>query len=221
LFALMWAAAMNSVGVSAATGVRRARGTWHGEFRQWQPEIGVLATATVGQLGATTIREVPGGQVGLFRRLPTRTAITMRHRVRIQPYVSRELQQKLRSWAATQNITESAVAEAALTEFLDGGRPDKDLISRRLDVLTRAVAQLQDDHDVTSTAFGRFVRHLFLGATTAAGQDKEQRAEAAYQTFLRGVLDQRQTSVPFATQVRRARAAVTPPTFAAPAKRQR
>jgi len=145
----------------------------------------------------------------------------MRHRVRIQPYVSREVQQKLRSWAAAQNITESAVAEAALTEYLDGGRPDKDLISRRLDVLTHAVAQLQEDLDVTSTAFGRFVRHLFLGAMMAAGQDKEQHVETAYQAFLRGVLDQRQTSVPFATQVRRARGAVMPPAFAAPPKGHR
>jgi len=55
---------MNSVGVSAATSVRRARGTWHGKSRERRPEIGVLATATVGQLGATTIRDLPSGQVG-------------------------------------------------------------------------------------------------------------------------------------------------------------
>ena len=145
----------------------------------------------------------------------------MRHRVRIQPYVSRELQRKLRSWAAAQNITESAVAEAALTEYLDDGKTEEDLIRRRLDTLTQAGAQLQEDLGVLSTGFARFVRQLFLGATTPPGQDKERRVETAYQAFLRGVLDQCQTGARLATQVRRARATATPPVIAAPPKGER
>ncbi len=145
----------------------------------------------------------------------------MRRRVRIQPYISRELQQKVRSWAAAQNVTESALAEAALTEYLRGDSADKELVARRLDVVTQSIARLQDDFDVLSAAFSRFVRKLFLGATTATGSDKERRVEDAYQAFLRGVLDQSQTRVRFATEVRRARAAVPPPAFAAPPKGER
>jgi hypothetical protein len=40
----------------------------------------------------------------------------MRRRVRIQPYLSRELQGRLRSWAVAEGVTESAAVEAAISE---------------------------------------------------------------------------------------------------------
>ena len=131
----------------------------------------------------------------------------MRRRVRIQPYLSRELQGRLRSWAAAEGVTESAAVEAALSEYLDGGRADKELIARRLDVMGEALATLQGDFDILAGAFGRFVRRLFLRAITTDGPDKDQRVEAGYQAFLRGVLDQSQRGARFTTDVRRARAA--------------
>jgi hypothetical protein len=140
----------------------------------------------------------------------------MRRRVRLQPYVSRELQGKLRSWAAAEATTESAVVEAALAEYLDRGRSDKELIARRLDVLGDAVASLQDDVDILAGAFGRFVRRLFLRAITSDGQDKDRRVEAAYQAFLRGILDERQRGARFTTDVRRARSGGAAPPPGAP-----
>lgn len=67
-------------------------------------------------------------------RRPRRSRCAHERRVRIQPYLSRELQVRLRSWAAAEGVTESAAVEAALSEYLDGGRADKELIARRLDV---------------------------------------------------------------------------------------
>jgi hypothetical protein len=132
----------------------------------------------------------------------------MRNRVRIQHYVSRDLQRRLRTWAAAQDVTESAVTEAALSVFLDDERPDEKLIVRRLDGVTRAMAQLQDELDVLSGAFGRFVRQLFLLVVTPAGPDQERRAEARYQSFLRGIFDQSRAGTRFSSEVRRAHAAV-------------
>ncbi len=125
----------------------------------------------------------------------------MRHRIRIQPYVPRELQRKVRAWAAAHDVTESAVAEAALTEYLDDGRADEDVLSRRLDLMSQAVARLQNDLDLLSDAFGRYVRHVFLGTLYKSGTD----AESKYEAFVRGVLDQNGVGGTFISDVRRAR----------------
>jgi hypothetical protein len=125
----------------------------------------------------------------------------MRERIRIQPYVSRDLRRKLRAWSSAQNVTESAVTEAALTEYLDDGRVDEDVISRRLDLVSQAVARRQNDVDLLSDAFGRYVRHVFLEAVYKTGAD----AEAKYESFLRGVLDESGVGGRFIRDVRLAR----------------
>jgi hypothetical protein len=125
----------------------------------------------------------------------------MRTRVRIQPYVAPDLQRKLRAWAAAKNLTESAVAEAAIAEYLDEGRPDQDLISRRLDLLSQAISRLQNDFDLLADAFGRYVRHVFLAALYKSGTD----ADAKYDAYVRGVLDQSEVGGTFVGEVRRAR----------------
>jgi hypothetical protein len=126
----------------------------------------------------------------------------MRERIRIQPYLSRDLRRKLRTWASVQNVTESAVAEAALAEYLDDGRVDEDVISRRLDLVSQAVARLQNDVDLLSDALGRYVRHVFLEAIYKSGAD----VEAKYESFLRGVLDESGVGGRFIRDVRLARA---------------
>ena len=139
----------------------------------------------------------------------------MRRRVRIQPYVPRDLQQKVRAWAAAQNLTESAVTEAALTAYLDDGRTDEDIIARRLDLVSQAVARLQSDVDVLADAFGGYVRRLFLVALTKAGPDQDRHADEAYQTFLRAILDDSGVAGRFIGDVRRARTrAIARPTGA-------
>jgi hypothetical protein len=129
----------------------------------------------------------------------------VRNRVRIQPYISRDLQRSLRSWAGAQNVTESAVVESALLEYLDDGRADEDLIGRRLDLMSRAVGRLQSDLELIADAIGRYVRHMFIPAVAKSGPEHEQHVETTYQTFLRGIIGG--TGVPggFITEVRQAR----------------
>jgi hypothetical protein len=129
----------------------------------------------------------------------------VRGRARIQPYISRDLHQRLRAWAAAQNVTESAVAEAAIAAYLDPDRPDEDLIARRLDLVTQAIARVQGDVEILGDAFGKFVRRLFIVALTKAGPEQDRQAEDSYQGFLRGILDDSGVSGRFLGEVRRAR----------------
>jgi hypothetical protein len=57
----------------------------------------------------------------------------MRRRIRIQPYVSPEIHRKLRAYSAANDLTDSAVAQAALGDFLEPDGVDEGLIMRRLD----------------------------------------------------------------------------------------
>ncbi|MEO8212378.1 MAG: hypothetical protein ABI560_04265 [Myxococcales bacterium] len=115
------------------------------------------------------------------------------------------MQHRMRAWAAAQNVTESAVVEAGLSEYLDDGRTDDDLIARRLDLVSQSVGRLQSDMDLLADAFGRYVRHLFILALTKSGADQEQQAEGKYQSFLRGILDESGVGGRFISEVRRAR----------------
>lgn len=133
----------------------------------------------------------------------------MRARVRIQPYIPRDLHQRLRAWAAAQNVTESAVAEAALAAYLDPDCPDEDLIARRLDLVSESIARVQGDVEILGDAFGKFVRHLFIVALTKVGPEQDRRAEDAYQRFLRGILDDSGVEGRFLGEVRRARSRPT------------
>jgi hypothetical protein len=132
------------------------------------------------------------------RSLPIRKPI--RRKERIQQWVSSPLRQSLRASAAAQHVTESSLTEAALTEYLDPERVDRDWLARRLDLLSHAVAQAhagveqanaraERDMAFLFDVFGVFVRYFFLHATTNAGADKEQTMEATYQKFLRLVRD--------------------------------
>ena len=83
----------------------------------------------------------------------------MRHAIRIQPYLSRDLFQKLRAYAAARSETVSGVVAAALGEYLERDEPDEDLLARRLDRVTQSVEQLGRDLDALGVGFGRFVRY--------------------------------------------------------------
>ena len=124
----------------------------------------------------------------------------VRRKERIQQWVSSSLRQKLRASAAAQNVTESSLTEAALAEYFDPERVDRDWLARRLDLLSHAVAQAhasieranaraERDMGFLLEAFGVFVRYVFLHATTKPGADQEQTMEATYQKFLRLVRD--------------------------------
>ena len=63
----------------------------------------------------------------------------MRHRVRIQPYIPNDLHLKLRAHSMAHTLTDSAVTEAALREYLERDAVDEDLVVRRAPDLHHAV----------------------------------------------------------------------------------
>ena len=85
----------------------------------------------------------------------------MRTRTRIHPYVLPEISKRLAAYCGAKGLTESAAVEAALSEYLDGGEKDNDLILRRLDRLARDSVRQRRDLEVLSEAFAMYVRYWF------------------------------------------------------------
>jgi hypothetical protein len=135
----------------------------------------------------------------------------MRHAVRIQPYLSRDLFQKLRTYAATRSLSVSAVVADALGEYLERDEVEDALLVRRLDGVTQAIGQLQRDVDTLGAGFGRFVRFSLYGAPTHATAEGIQRSDKLYAEFLARVCEQLRDGVKFTGQVWRARGRLVPP----------
>jgi hypothetical protein len=100
---------------------------------------------------------------------------------RIQPYIAREVRQRLARHCAGLGLTESAVVNEALTQYLDG-TSDATLWMRRQDLLDRRVQRLARDVDILSQTVGVFLRIWFAHtpplakeARHAASQSGEQR----------------------------------------------
>ena len=82
----------------------------------------------------------------------------MRHAIRIQPYLSRELFHRLRAYATAHSQTVSSVVANAVGEYLEPDKPDEDLLGRRLDRVAHALEQLGRDLNALAVGFGRFVQ---------------------------------------------------------------
>ena len=135
--------------------------------------------------------------------------VTMRNRLRIQPYVSPDVRRKLGVYSAAQGVTESAVVDAALREYLERDGANEALMVRQLDGVGQAVAKIQDDLDVLAWAFGRFARFSLLDARLPAPEAAKQ-MEALYARFLSQVSADTGSGVTFSGAVRRALAANSP-----------
>jgi hypothetical protein len=125
----------------------------------------------------------------------------MRTKDRMQHYVSRDVRRKARALAAANGVTESSVTDAALAEYVDRDRTDKDWLTRRLDLLSHQIGQLQSAVDQSRTsnigdaemivnALGVFIRHVYLPAVTRSGPDQDQKADEVFRGFLRRVVDE-------------------------------
>ena len=125
----------------------------------------------------------------------------MRHAIRIQPYLSRDLFQKLRAYAAARSETVSGVVAAALGEYLERDEPDGDLLARRLDRVTQTVEQLGRDLDALGVGFGRFVRYSLWTLPEKVDDKTIQRGEGLYRTFLSNVGQQIRAGGTFTAQV--------------------
>ena len=125
----------------------------------------------------------------------------MRHAIRIQPYLSRDLFQKLRAYTAARSLTVSAVVADALGRYLERDEVDEDLLGRRLDGVTHAVEQLGRDLDALAVGFGKFAENSFVSAPLAPEDKAVRRAQALYRSFLSKVADQLRAGTTFTGQV--------------------
>lgn len=117
---------------------------------------------------------------------------TVRRKVRLLPYVPAELAECLASLCAATNVTESAVVEGALRQYLDG-TSDKMLILRRLDRLGRAVERDHRDLQLLCEAFAVYMRVWFAHTPRMPEDGKRSArmdAESRYKQFVEHVSQQ-------------------------------
>jgi hypothetical protein len=115
-----------------------------------------------------------------------------RGRVRLLPYVPAELCDRVVSVCASTGVTESAVVEAALRQYLDG-TSDRTLLLRRLDRLGRAVERDHRDLELLTETFAVFMR-LWFAHTPSIPEDGKHAArmtaESRYRQFVQHVAEQ-------------------------------
>jgi hypothetical protein len=115
-----------------------------------------------------------------------------RGRVRLLPYVPVELAERVVHVCSSSGVTESAVVEGALRQYLDG-TGDKALLLRRLDRLGRAVERDHRELELLSEAFAVFIR-LWFAHTPRVPDDAKSSArlsaESRYKQFVEHVAQQ-------------------------------
>jgi hypothetical protein len=115
----------------------------------------------------------------------------MRERVRIQPYVHRDVAAKLRAYAAAKGVPDGAVVASALKEYLDRDRNDRELLMRRLDRNTVGIAEVRRDIAIVAEALVTFARAWFrvvpVGGAAKDPVTARRDAHAAYEQFFRRV----------------------------------
>ena len=134
----------------------------------------------------------------------------MRNRVRIQPYISSDLRRRLAAYAAAQDVTESAVAEAALAKYLEPDGTDQALVVRRLDAVVQALGRVEGGLEVVGEAVGRFVRFLYSIAPAQVAAEATNRGEERYRTLIATVSRAIGTGTTFVAAVHRARSTSAP-----------
>ena len=106
-------------------------------------------------------------------------------RVRVWTHLPATLRDRLSSYCAASNITERAVFEAAVEQYLNG-TSDMTLVLRRLDRLGRAADRVHRDVELLSASFAVFVRLWFAHTPSLREEAKpaaREDAESRYQQF--------------------------------------
>ena len=96
------------------------------------------------------------------------------------------LRDRLSSYCAASNISERAVFEAALEQYISG-TSDMTLVLRRLDWLGRAADRVHRDVELLSAAFAVFVRRWFAHTPSLRDELKpaaRSDAESRYRQFM-------------------------------------
>ncbi|MGD0677749.1 MAG: hypothetical protein ABSC94_20210 [Polyangiaceae bacterium] len=105
---------------------------------------------------------------------------------RVWTHLSATLRDRLSSYCAASNITERAVFEAALEQYISGAS-DMTLVLRRLDRLGRATDRVHRDVELLSATFAVFVRLWFAHTPNLRDEVKptaREDAESRYRQFM-------------------------------------
>ena len=110
-------------------------------------------------------------------------AVSKVRRVRVSARISVAIRDRLSKYCAASGISERAVIENALRQYLEGSS-DSALILRRLDRLQVLVGRDHRDLELLSEAFGLYMRAWFLAHSPSVAESKSLRAgEGAYKAF--------------------------------------
>ncbi len=112
-------------------------------------------------------------------------------RVRVSTRLTVALRDRLSKHCAASGLSERAVIEEALRQYLDG-TSDGALILRRLDRLDQAMARDHHDLELLSEAFGIYLRQWFArtpGVPEGAKPVARQAAEGQWKQFVAHLAD--------------------------------
>jgi hypothetical protein len=113
-------------------------------------------------------------------------------RVRVYTRLTEAIRDQLSSYCAASGISERAVFEAALQQYING-TSDMTLVLRRLDRLGRACERSHRDQRLSTEAFAVFVR-LWFAHTPSIPEDAKpaarSTAESRYRQFVEYVTQQ-------------------------------
>jgi hypothetical protein len=126
-----------------------------------------------------------------------------RYRIRIQPYLSLQVHQKLRAYTGTKCVTESAVVDEAVSEYLDRDGVKQDLIERRLDDVTKDLSLVRHEVGVVGMALANLAVYLFH-SLPAGGQQARAAAEGVYEQLLKTTAKQIRAGIRLSGEVGRA-----------------
>jgi hypothetical protein len=104
---------------------------------------------------------------------------------RVWTYLSATLRDRLSSYCAASNVTERAVFEAAIEQYISG-TSDMTLVLRRIERLYRAADRVHEDVELLSAAFAVFVQLWFAHTPSLREELKpaaREEAESRYQHF--------------------------------------
>jgi hypothetical protein len=104
---------------------------------------------------------------------------------RVWTHLSATLRDRLSSYCAASNVTERAVFEAAIEQYISG-TSDLTLVLRRIERLYRAADRVHEDVELLSAAFAVFVQLWFAhtpGLREELKPAAREEAESRYQHF--------------------------------------
>jgi hypothetical protein len=104
---------------------------------------------------------------------------------RVWTYLSAPLRDRLSSFCAASNVTERAVFEAAIEQYISA-TSDMTLVLRRIERLCRAADRVHQDVELLSAAFAVFVQLWFAhtpGLREELKPAAREEAESRYQHF--------------------------------------